>query len=111
METQYIAISLVFVAVMAVGSVSTAYQLYHIVKSDAKARALKHPKFWGLLAINGNNASGLLPYLIARRNYPVIHASKEYQTELEQRKKRILVSLLFTAAGAIGMACLIFLYS
>ena len=55
------------------------------------------------------NASGLLPYLIARRNYPVINASKEYQTELEQRKKRILVSLLFTAAGAIGMASFIFL--
>ncbi len=109
MGSQYISILLVCFAVALVGSVSTAYQLYHIVKSDAKARALKHPKFWGLLAINGNNASGLLPYLIARRNYPVINASKEYQTELKQRKKRILVSLLFTASGTIGMASFIFL--
>ena len=45
---------------------------------------MKKFQFWGLLAINGNNASGLLPYLIARRNYPVINASKEYQTELKQ---------------------------
>lgn len=103
------ALSLFCIAVMVTGAVSAAYQLYHIVKADAKARDLNHPNLWGFLAMNGNNSSGLLPYLICRRNYPVVHASKEYRQEIERRKKCILVSLIFEVIGAIGIACSVFL--
>ena len=58
-------------AIALVGAICTAWQIYQMTVSDAKARGLKHPKFWGFWAMNGNNSSGLILYLIGRRKYPV----------------------------------------
>lgn len=69
---------------------------------DAKARGLKHPKFWGFWAMNGNNSSGLILYLIGRRNYPVQNMSIEDQEKIETRKKAAGAALVFLALGAIG---------
>lgn len=98
---------LVCAAVVVTGAVNTAYQLYHIVKSDAEARGLKHPRFWGFLAMNGNNSSGLLYYLIGRRNYPVVNMTKACREEIETRKKRALIGLIFVMVGGIGMVIFI----
>ena len=58
-------------AVVIVGTIETTYQIYKLIILDASARGLKHPKLWGLLATSGNNSSGLLLYLMRRRQYPI----------------------------------------
>lgn len=90
-------------AVALVGGIETAYQVYKITVIDAKTRGLKHPKLMGILAMNGNNSSGLLLYLIGRRNYPIQHMSEEDKMQIEKRKKAVGVGLIFLTAGAIGL--------
>ena len=74
-------------AIALVGAICTAWQIYQMTVSDAKARGLKHPKFWGFWAMNGNNSSGLLLYLIGRRNYPINSIDSNQKTKMIQRKK------------------------
>lgn len=90
-------------AVMLVGGLEAVYQIYHMVVIDAKARGLKHPRFWGLFAMSGNNSGGLIMYLIGRRKYPVLHMSVNDRKEIERRKKAVGAGLAFMAAGTIGM--------
>lgn len=58
-------------AVALVGAFCVVFQIYHMTVIDATARGLKHPKFWGVFTMSGNNSSGLLMYLIGRRKYPM----------------------------------------
>lgn len=39
-------------AIALVGAICTAWQIYQMTVSDAKARGLKHPKFWGFWAMD-----------------------------------------------------------
>ena len=64
-------LAIICAAIALVGGIETVYQIYRLTVIDATIRGLKHPKLWGLLASNGNNSSGLLLYLIGRRNYPI----------------------------------------
>ena len=89
-------------AIALVGAICTAWQIYQMTVLDAKARGLKHPKFWGFWAMNGNNSSGLILYLIGRRNYPVQNMSIEDQEMIETRKMAAGAALVFLALGAIG---------
>lgn len=41
-------LAVVFGAVILVGAIGTMYQIYRMMEADAKARGLKHPRFWGL---------------------------------------------------------------
>ncbi len=95
-------LAVIFGAVAVVGMVETVYQIYKLTVLDAVARRLKHPKRWGLLATNGNNASGLLLYLMQRRKYPLNSISNEQLQLMEQRKKSAGIGLIFMAVGAIG---------
>ena len=61
---------MICMAVTIVGAIETTYQIYKLTVLDASSRGLKHPRLWGLFAINGNNSSGLL-YLLGRRKYPI----------------------------------------
>ena len=81
----------------------TVYQIYQLTVMDAAARGLKHPKLWGLLAANGNNSSGLLLYLIGRRNYPMNSIDSRQLVVMEKRKKAAGMGLVFVAVGAIGL--------
>lgn len=56
---------------MIVGGVFGVYQLFRLVKTDAKCRGL-NPTFWELVASGGNNQSGLIMYLIIRKKFPII---------------------------------------
>lgn len=98
---------LVCAAVAITGGIGTAYQLYQIVKLDAGARGIKNPKFWGVWAMNGNNSSGLVLYLLIRRKYPIVNMSEDCHREIETRKKRSFISLIFLTVGGIGMVIFI----
>lgn len=92
-------------AVALVGAFCVVFQIYHMTIIDATARGLKHPKFWGVFTMSGNNSSGLLMYLIGRRKYPIVNMSESNSKELEKRKKSSGVGLLFLAIGVIGIIC------
>lgn len=95
-------ITVIFAAILLVGAIETIYQIYKLTVIDAAARGLKHPKLLGLLATNANNSSGLLLYLIGRRNYPIQSLTSEQAAQMEQRKRAAGIGLIFLAAGAIG---------
>ncbi len=81
-------LAVIFSAAAVVGAIETVYQVYQLTVIDAAARGLKHPKLWGLLAANGNNSSGLLLYLIGRRNYPVNVCAGEFIWTVQRRDNR-----------------------
>lgn len=85
-----------------VGALQIGFQLFKIASLDAEARGLSCPKLWGFLAMGGYNSSGLITYLILRRKYPVINISEKVCHEIESRKKRAGVGIIFLGLGAIG---------
>lgn len=103
MDVKDITFLLIFAGIALVGAAAVIYQIYKITVLDAQSRGLKHPKMWGVIAMNGNNSGGLLMYLIGRRKYPVVNFSQAGRDEMNKRKKKALVGLIFLAAGAIGM--------
>lgn len=93
-------------AFMIVGAVHTVWQIFKIVELDDRSRGIKHPGLWGFLSANSNGASGLILYLIGRRNYPVISLSEKMKKEIDSRKRRVGVGLVFLAMGGAGLASL-----
>lgn len=97
------AIAIILVFVVLLGAFSLGYQVFRLVVLDAESRGLKHPKFWGLFSIGGNNGGGgLVLYLIGRNRYP------SYMTDTarkicDSRKRKSALSLCFIAAGTIGL--------
>ena len=90
-------------AVALVGAFCVVFQIYHMTVIDATARGLKHPKFWGVFTMSGNNSSGLLLYLIGRRNYPINSIDSNQKTKMIQRKKAAGISLCFMVVGILGL--------
>lgn len=92
----------IFILVMMLGAVTLAYQMFKMIYLDAKSRDLKHPVFWGIFSMGGNNGSGgLLLYLLGRNKY-ISNMSEADRRVMEKRKKYALVSLCFIAVGALG---------
>ena len=96
-------LAVIFIAVAIVGAIETVYQIYQLTVMDATIRGLKHPKLWGLLASNGNNSSGLLLYLIGRRNYPVNSIDDKQVLLMNKRKKAAGIGLIYIVIGTIGL--------
>lgn len=96
-------LAVIFIAVAIVGAIETVYQIYQLTVIDAIIRGLKHPKLWGLLASNGNNSSGLLLYLIGRRNYPIHSIDHKQLVLMDKRKKAAGIGLVFLVIGTIGL--------
>lgn len=90
-------------AITLVGTMETTYQICKLIVLDASARGLKYPRLWGLLAINGNNSSGLLFYLLRRRKYPLKNIDEHQRTLINKRKKSAGIGLLFVVIGIIGL--------
>lgn len=101
MESCLTVIWIIGAAMVLVGAVFFAYQLFRLVETDARCRGLKRPKLWGALSIASNNQSGLILYLIGRRKYPVSLMTDEDKERIERCKKKIGVGILFLAIGAI----------
>ena len=91
-----------FMIVLFIGGVYSIYQIYQMTKLDAKSRGFKHPGLWGLFSISGSNSSGLLLYLIGRRNYPS-QMSSEDKAVMDSYKNKVAVGILFEVIGAIGL--------
>ena len=83
------------------GSGYAGYQLFRRAGTDARCRGRKHPRLWGLLASSGSNQSGLLLYLIRRKNHPVLSLSEEEKGLIQRRKRKIGVGIAFLVAGAV----------
>ena len=96
-------LAVIFIAVAIVGAIETVYQIYQLTVIDETIRGLKHPKLWGLLASNGNNSSGLLLYLIGRRNYPIHSIDHKQLVLMDKRKKAAGIGLVFLVIGTIGL--------
>ena len=94
--------NILFVICMAITLVGTM-ETCKLIVLDASARGLKHPRLWGLLAINGNNSSGLLFYLLRRRKYPLKNIDEHQRTLINKRKKSAGIGLLFVVIGTIGL--------
>ena len=92
----------IFIAMYLVGMVATVYQIYKITIIDAKARDLKHPKLMGLLATSGKSSEGLIIYLLKRKKYPIKNMTQLELEEINNRKKKIIVGIIFLVVGAIG---------
>ena len=93
-------LAIICAAIALVGGIETVYQIYQLTVIDATIRGLKHPKLWGLLA---SNSSGLLLYLIGRRNYPINSIDSNQKTKMIQRKKAAGISLCFMVVGILGL--------
>ena len=93
---------IIFIFIVLLGAVCTAYQLFQMTKLDASCRGLKHPGLWGLFAIGGSNQGGLMLYLIGRRNYPSSMTLVQQQI-MDSRKNKITVGLIFIVIGSIAL--------
>ncbi|MBO5522171.1 MAG: hypothetical protein J5986_00625 [Roseburia sp.] len=102
-------LAVISAAFLLVGDVTTFWQLYKLVETDSASRGLKRPKLWGIFAAGGNNSSGLPLYLLKRRQYPVLHPSESLRAELNSRKKKAGIGLIFAVVGMIGFICFIVL--
>ncbi|NLY09146.1 MAG: hypothetical protein GXZ11_04500 [Tissierellia bacterium] len=98
---------IVLIFIVMTGSISMAYQIYRMVALDAKCRGLKHPRFWGIFSISGNSG-GLLLYLFGRNKYANT-MSAEQKEEMELRKKRAGISLLFLVVALIPLIGFLFI--
>lgn len=87
-------------AILLVGGAFATYQLYKLVKTDADCRGIKKPRLWGALAAGGNNQSGIILYLICRRQYPIISVTDEQREFMNKCKRKFAVGLVFLVVGA-----------
>lgn len=98
-----IAASTVMVFMVLLGALSLMYQIFKMVVLDAESRGLKHPKFWGIFSLGGNNGSGgFLLYLIGRNKYPSA-MTDEVKKIIISCKRKAGLSLCFIAVGTIGL--------
>ena len=96
-----VAVMMVFMVLL--GAFSLMYQIFKLVVLDAESRGLKHPRFWGVFSVGGNNGGGgLILYLLGRNRYPanMTDATKEL---FNSRKKKAGLSLAFIAIGTITL--------
>lgn len=99
----------ILVIVVLVGAGIFNYQLYKLIVLDAQSRGLKHPKFWGIFSISGNDGGGgILLYLLRRRKYPSC-ITEEMKRVFDYRKRIIilvLICILFATGGLLGIGIL-----
>ena len=87
-----------------VGFIFAISALIKLLYLDAVSREMSHPKLWAAIGAGSNNGSGLLMYLIHRKNYPVKEELNESdRNKYLKYKKTIYVGLTFMTIGAIGI--------
>ncbi len=102
-EFGMIVVAVMMVFMVLLGAFSLMYQIFKLVVLDAESRGLKHPRFWGVFSVGGNNGGGgLILYLLGRNRYPanMTDTTKEL---FNSRKKKAGLSLAFIAIGTITL--------
>lgn len=90
------------------GAMSLTYQFYKIIVLDAKSRGLKHPHFWGLFSLSGQEGGGgIIFYLLGRKRYSSC-MTDELKLELTHRTKFSVLSFLSVILSVIGLILLCF---
>ncbi len=94
----------VFLPIFLVGITCVVCALIKLIYLDAISREMSHPKLWAVVGAGGNNGSGILMYLIHRKNYPIKKELNESdRNKYLKYKKAIYVGLAFMSIGAIGI--------
>lgn len=97
-----LALAIVLMFTVLLGAFTLSFQVFKLVALDAQSRGLKHPNFWGIFSLSGNNGSGgLILYLIGRNKYPS-NMTDDAKIIFNSRKRRAGLSLCFIALGGIG---------
>lgn len=101
----------IFAGFFVSGSLALVAQIYRLTVIDARARGLKHPRFWGLINISSNNGAGMIFYLIFRRKYPIVHKLGEADLlRMGKLKRASGASIIFMAIGAVGVIWILFMF-
>lgn len=98
-----IVVAVIMVFMVLLGAFTLMYQIFKLVVLDAESRGLKHPTFWGVFSLGGNNGGGgLILYLLGRNRFPanMTDTTKEL---FNSRKKKAGLSLCFIAIGTIAL--------
>lgn len=99
MNNYKILITIICTATILVSMIFILRSVYTLVSIDAKRRHIKSPKMWGALSLLSNNSSGIILYLIKRRNYPIIEFDDNInQIMLKNKKIFTYGMILFSSA-------------
>ncbi len=97
-----IVVASIMVFMVLLGDFTLMYQIFKLVVLDAESRGLKHPTFWGVFSLGGNNGGGLLLYLLGRNRFPA-NMTETTKELFNSRKKKAGLSLCFIAIGTISL--------
>ena len=98
-----IVVASIMVFMVLLGAFTLMYQIFKLVVIDAESRGLKHPTFWGVFSLGGNNGGGgLLLYLLGRNRFPA-NMTETTKELFNSRKKKAGLSLCFIAIGTISL--------
>ena len=53
-----IVVASIMVFMVLLGAFTLMYQIFRLVVLDAESRGMKHPTFWGIFSLSGNNGGG-----------------------------------------------------
>lgn len=98
-----VVVASIMVFMILLGAFTLVYQIFKLVVLDAESRGLKHPAFWGIFSLGGNNGGGgLILYLLGRNRFPV--SMTDTTKELfNSRKRKAGLSLCFIAIGTVAL--------
>ena len=83
-----IVIATIMVFMVLLGAFTLMYQIFKLVVLDAESRGLKHPKFWGIFSLGGNNGGGgLILYLLGRNRFPSNMTNTAKELFVSRKKK------------------------
>lgn len=76
------------------------YQIFSMVKIDAKARNLKSPTLFAFLSLSGQRGEGILSYIIYRKKY-ALNMSDEDNFKMKKTKNKIFILFFILIALAV----------
>ena len=98
-----IVVASIMVFMVLLGAFTLMYQIFRLVVLDAESRGMKHPTFWGIFSLSGNNGGGgLILYLLGRNRFPA-NMTETTKESFDSRKRKAGLSLCFIAIGTIAL--------
>lgn len=96
----------ILVAAVLLGAFTLMYQVYQLIILDAESRGMKHPKFWGIFSLGGNDGGGgIILYLIGRKKYPS-HMTDDIKEVFNSRKKKVILAWSCIMISTVGLICI-----